>query len=386
MTEPPAPIFEVETALEGRLAIVQVTIDGKQYPFIVDTGASHVVFCTSLRHLLPDEPISTEKAWTAGGAAEFELFTAIPVSLGPIAIPQDDNIVCLDLEMARQASGKDVRGMLGINVFQDYVLQLDFDNGILRLFDRLPGVPDALGYRIPLTRNRLGYRIARFSVALDLQADFVIDTGDLSTGCLKAGLYDALLKNDQLTDHESNMGVTAAGRRTFRDGYLDMLVAGPFAHRNLRVDRGHTTRVGLMYLARYFVTLDLPNNFMYLKKGKRYDEPDRDGLSGIEMMRRAEGVVVATLKPHKAGAKAGVKVGDIITHIDGKDAADCEFFHLYCDVFTQPGRKVELTLRRGEETHQITMHLPDVADPTTQPVGKDKKKSFGISIQEMYSK
>ena len=51
---------------QGRVIILPVTIEGKDYPFVFDTGSSHVLYDTTLKPYL-GKALSVEKAATAGG-------------------------------------------------------------------------------------------------------------------------------------------------------------------------------------------------------------------------------------------------------------------------------------------------------------------------------
>ena len=73
--------------------------------------------------------------------------------------------------------------------------------------------------------------------------------------------------------------------------------------------------------------------------------------------------------------KAGLKDGDRVTKVDGKDLLGVDDF--YCRIMYSQGKPLHLTLLRGDEEHQVTVTPePDPADPQ-----KDGKWMTGITFR-----
>ena len=86
--------------------------------------------------------------------------------------------------------------------------------------------------------------------------------------------------------------------------------------------------------------------------------------------------LVGTVVPKSAAASAGIRPGDRILSVDGKDIAD--FSILQSIVFNRPGDTVDLQYKRGDQTHQVAvrLHSEDVVDPFGH---KLKRGLLGVS-------
>jgi S1-C subfamily serine protease len=78
---------------------------------------------------------------------------------------------------------------------------------------------------------------------------------------------------------------------------------------------------------------------------------------GVEMTRKAEGVVVTDATSDGSAAKAGVQKGDVVVKIDGKEvrAIDDLIRHV---AEKDAEQEVTLEVWRGTETRQVRMKLP----------------------------
>ena len=75
---------------------------------------------------------------------------------------------------------------------------------------------------------------------------------------------------------------------------------------------------------------------------------------------RIGGVIVSTVQPDSPAAHAGIKVGDVILKINGRDVNDIQ--DLRFRLATMPvGGKVKLTTVRGKETSEIEVELREAA-------------------------
>jgi putative serine protease PepD len=68
------------------------------------------------------------------------------------------------------------------------------------------------------------------------------------------------------------------------------------------------------------------------------------------------GALVGTVNPGTPAAKAGIRTGDLIVGFDGKTIRDPSGLSLAV-LGKQPGDKVEITLKRGSDTHKVTVEL-----------------------------
>lgn len=109
---------------------------------------------------------------------------------------------------------------------------------------------------------------------------------------------------------------------------------------------------------RFTLTFDYRNARMVFAPNGRIAERETYDRSGLFLTRRGGNVVVADVRPGTPGADAGVRTGDVITQIDGADAAGRELADLRSALRGAPGTVVTLGLRAkdgAERTVRLTL-------------------------------
>jgi hypothetical protein len=372
--EPPQTAIEVlerfTVAGDGDFLIVPVTLKGKQYPFLVDTGSSTVVYDISLRPLLgrrlaSDEYLGAEKKVT------LQRFEAPEAFVGKLPLPRDEAVPVFDFTPLREGCGQDLRGCLGMSFLMRYVLRIDFDAGTLSL-GRGVGPEEAQALPLhaePVTRLP--------SVDVDVcgsgpPARLVVDTGCVRTdaGAVEADFFDLLRQTGKLEETGRSLGHSLGHTGWFAQGRLARLRLGPFEHRGVALHSSQTGRLGLGFWSRYRVTLDFPGGRLYLRKGKHFDRPERINRSGLGLCRREGKTLVEAVDPQGPAARAGVKAGDAVVAVAGMQADQARLFALRCRLCAD-GTTLPLTLQRDGRVHEVTLRLgPGEPAPTARAAGK----------------
>jgi len=99
----------------------------------------------------------------------------------------------------------------------------------------------------------------------------------------------------------------------------------------------------------------------------------------------SNGAVVTQLEPDSAGAKAGLKVGDVITQIDGKKVTDAGQLQMEVGEMT-PGTKVALqVVRDGKSTSvPVTLEGMDSSNGETKVAdNSNDKPRWGVGISDI---
>jgi len=85
-----------------------------------------------------------------------------------------------------------------------------------------------------------------------------------------------------------------------------------------------------------------------------------------------QGVLILDVEEDSPAARAGLKAGDIVIKVDGKDMTSTGEFASYIRD-TEPGQTVELTLKRNKETRRISVEVaegPDASRVFIERMGK----------------
>jgi hypothetical protein len=183
--------------------------------------------------------------------------------------------------------GRRVMGILGLDCLKHYCVQLDFQADKMRFLDPETPPSDAWGTAFPLTAS-WGEISIRADFFGEHNASLRLDTGDWSDGVLNAGLFRRELREQPrtATHHQADAAVgtfehpVLFGRGSFGGG----------TYTNLALHQcppglwlGQENILGLRFLARHLVTLNLPKHTLYLQRQSAGPAP-RDQFGLVETL------------------------------------------------------------------------------------------------------
>lgn len=229
--------------------------DGQELPFVVDTGSSATVLDESLKPIL-GKPVGkiTIQHW---GIHEKKATYATPkLYLGGVRLKSGGRTILLDLKGLSQQAGRPILGVLGLDVLENYCLQVDFAASRLRFMDPAQTNKAAWGRAFPLVA--LNDKDPRPAVAGNLFGaegpHALIDTGYVTDGWLRPPAYRQW----------TNQAVAAAvGKARSPDGrFFGEVYPEVF----LLSENVESDGIGLRFLARHLVTFDFPGDTLYLER------------------------------------------------------------------------------------------------------------------------
>ncbi len=309
--------------------------DGPPEHFIFDTGASITVLDSAYaaRIGLATEGLQQGQGAGAVGSASF---AAVPKLR--VAGEDGDGVELKDVRVAVLSVNsilapyfwRDCAGILGFDFISRFVDEIDFDRGVLTLYApdmfRYAGagqaVPMTLAGHTPVVKMRLDDGI---------EGDFRVDVGSGST----VDLHTPFVQRHDLAKHTPFVEVTGGGfggTFTTRMVRMKKLELGPFSWAEPLVSLSQATagaftsedyagNIGTRILERFKVTLDYERRQMWLEPGARYARRDVMARGGVQLAREADTVRVRAVLPGSAGAKAGLREGDVVTALDGRAIA-----------------------------------------------------------------
>ena len=280
-SELPADVVMNKEAGRGGWLFVTVRLEsGEELQFLVDTGAFITVFGKSLEPKL-GKRLVLFKSESVLGKQESGIYAAPKLYLGSTPLMMTGtNILTCDLKQISSSSGHPVMGILGMDILEHYCIQLDFKAGKMRFLDSNHLRVAELGKAFPLifsseAQSRRGWVnpfIHHGSLVGGKAILLLVDTGFNQDGKMKPQLF-----RRQVRQQSGNTPAqeTASMPRSVWDGetYTNLTIRAWPVH-----DRGPNL-IGLRFLARHLVTLDLPNRMMYLKQtsvGPLVDEVEEE--------------------------------------------------------------------------------------------------------------
>ena len=263
--------------------------------------------------------------------------------------------------------------MLGHNFFSRFVVEIDYAARTINLYDPKTFQYSGSGESVPLELKDNGPSVrARLALAgrAPIEGDFRIDTGGshaliLNTPFVKAQNILQAVSKTIAAPAAGVGGVTAVrlgriqnlqlGRFTLEKPVTSFAQStkGALANPNL------TGNIGGGILRRFKIIFDYSNRRMILEPNSSFTEPFESDMSGMVLI--AEGAKLDVPKvfyitESSPASEGGLRVGDIITAIDGKPSSTLTLDNIR-EMFKQNGREYLLSITRGEQAAQIKIKL-----------------------------
>ena len=322
-------------AYRGKHVWIRASVNGgPPADFIFDTGASITVIDSAYAAKIGLASQGHQQGQGAGatGGASFSKLETLRVT----GVEGEDGIEVAGTRVAVLSVNpflapyfwRDAAGIIGFDVIDRFVDEIDYDKHVLVLHDPKTYTPDPKAAIIPMT---LANHVPVVKMTLDgkYAGDFRVDVGSSST----VDLHTPFVKANGLAEHAGRgVDVTGGGfGGTFTNEVIRMkrVALGPFSWNDPVVSLSRATQgaftsedyagnIGNRILERFKVTLDYDQRRMILVPGARYGKPDRFARAGLQLARRGETVSAMSVLAHSPAAEAGIQEGDEVLSIDGR--------------------------------------------------------------------
>jgi hypothetical protein len=351
--------------------IVPITLEGKTYRFLIDTDVAMTLFHETHRPLL-GKPKQSVEMTIRGKKQVSHIYYAPEAKMGEIELLYGGPVLCMDLTAQREALGVKIDGVIGTILLRRYVMQIDPDAGRLRFYESTFGERPEWGERVRLIGDKQGrVMLPVFLPQVEGKGDdqpnvtaLLLDTGFFETAQFATNIFEHFataqprFSKPVTTMIDDGSGALAtltmrglsfqtAGKNSRAMGYEQLVVS----------KARHGNRLGLPWIRRHIATIDFLNTCMYLKKAKGFAAPDEIDMSGLTLSGTTDGIAVTHVAAESAGAKAGLKVGDVILKVSGKRIRAAHLPSLRNLLRSKAGAKYELVFRRGKKGFKTTIQL-----------------------------
>lgn len=351
--------------------IVPITLEGKTYRFLIDTGATMTLFHETHRPLL-GKPKQSVKMKIGGKDRVSHIYYAPEAKMGEIELLYGGPVLCMDLTAQREALGVNIDGVIGAYLLRRYVMQIDPDAGRLTFYESTLGERPEWGDRVRLVGDPRGrVMLPVFLPQVEGKGTdqpnvtaLLLDTGFFETAQFATNIFDHFataqprFSKPVTTMIDDGAGVAetpvmrglsfqTAGKDSRAMAYDQLIVS--------KARRGN--RLGLPWIRRHVATIDFLNTCMYLKKAKGFAARDETDMSGLTLSGTTDGIAVTHVVADSAAAKAGLKVGDVILKVSGQRVAAAHLPSLRNLLRSKDGAKYELVFRRGKKGFKTTIQL-----------------------------
>jgi len=253
------PLETLHYRPSGKLIILDLTVNGKTHAwFCFDSGAYHSIIDPRLARELG---LKTAGEGTLGGTGKgqvsYRRVGPITVGLGRLSIPVSD---AWSTDMSGLPIAKDVRGIIGSDLLDRYVISIDPDTRVVSIFDPRTFVAPQQATALPIVVKNDRYFVrATLDVKPGVRTDnlYRIDTGSEDS-------FDDPSAALALHTHKTSLGNGFGANFEGVSGEFEAAHLGPYSWRDVWGPGGQSPAIGMEILRRFVVTFDVPHRYMYL--------------------------------------------------------------------------------------------------------------------------
>src|SRR3989344_1654138 len=352
------PSFTSEIPFEMRmgLVVVKVNINGKDYDFMVDTGAPNLV-TKELAAELNLKPKVERRTGDSQGKKEVLEFAEMPEMLiGGVHFIEMGAAIA-DLKRSNEIACLDADGFVGANLMKEAVWQFDYERKVITISDTISAfeIP-ADAYRIPFTPAASSTPLIDITYDGETDKRVTFDTG--SNGFFNGSptIRKSLQSTGKLTNSVVAYGANSSGLYGMGDGdslYLSMVSETKLGNLTVPeqvVSFGSGARtIGTKFLKHYRVIIDWSAKEIILIPTDKFVNNTYESFG---------------ISPFYNNDKLGIKLGDRILEVNGNDMRVFTK-DMWCDVINnglvpESDEMVTLLIDRDGEDLKVQLNKKDL--------------------------
>jgi predicted aspartyl protease len=368
----PGAAVSIPVELTSNLVLVRASVSGSESAwFIVDTGAGASVVNAEWAERIGLEAEGEVEVSASGGSVDASQVTGADLMIAGVEL-HDVTLLAIPLSGLESGVGRSLGGIIGWDLFDRYVVEIDYRARALRLHG-----PDSYRYEGPGASLPIAIEDNTPFVSATLvgpggqtiPSKLLIDTGNTGTITLNT----PFVRRHRLVETSERViplvaSAILAGNAQRYVGRVEELHLGSFRFPELLAilaqdeegDFAEARNDGLIggdLLRRFRLVVDYPHRRLILEPGEgigRSTEFDMSGMSLGTAAPNFQTFRVRLVIPGSPAEDAGVEPGDLLLTIDGRRAAEYGLDEIR-QMFRKPGERYALTLQRGESTVEVTL-------------------------------
>lgn len=365
--------LRIPFTLSGNIIFLQAKVNNSTPRwFFLDSGFGGTVLDTDFARSLGLKAEGKVDIQGTGGTSEGGFIKGVSVDLPGVQLRNRTCIVS-PLAPLKSRTGKELGGILGSDFMDRFVVEIDYQQQVLNLYE-----PEAYEYKgsakpIPIAisgNTPVAHATINVAGRGPVEGDFLIDTG--SDGALN--LYrpfvesQKLLGPNQKTVQTISFGVAKESKNLVTR--LEGLQLGEFNLKDVTASTfldeegaGASTDIaggiGTEVLRRFKVIFDLPEQVMVLEPNGRFNESFEEDMSGLVLDAagpKSRALKVVYVINDSPAARAGLRTGDWLTAIDGKPVSAYTLEQVY-RLFKRAGQEYTLSVKRDRRASKARIKL-----------------------------
>jgi len=275
--------------------------------------------------------------------------------------------------------GIPVHGVIGFNLFKDYVVKIDYARKIIYLYQ-----PERFNMKRALRKSETVSLELTASKPL-MKATVTIENNKIVPVKLMVdlGFSDAVwlspVSDNRLqppgNSIETFLGRGMAGNLYGKKGRIQAIrigkteFAGPIAsfpdtsHIGGTLGKERNGSVGGEILRRFIVVIDYQNQRMLLQPGRHIHEPFNDNMSGIDIVNPMPGLPyykIINVREGSPGDLAGLLPNDVIVYINHTAAKDISLSEINQLLMSRENRNIKMLVKRDGKLIRADFRLQKV--------------------------
>ena len=354
--------------------LLEVRVNGKPGWFILDSANHGITLDFEFARRAGVE-IQQGYIASGGGSDSIEAGRAsnVAIELSGIVL-SNSSVTAIMLKPMEPALGRSFDGILGSDLFTRYVVEVDYSNKVIRLYDSATYRSGGKGEVIRLEVDQDSLPFIRVGVTMPekqvAEGKFLIDSAAAFVAVLLKSFTESHnLISPSLRTYE-DAGLSTGGGISFLATRAEQVKVGSFALSNPVIlisqdrkgsmsQRNYDGLIGGDFLRRFKVVFDYGHQQMVLEPNASLNDPVDDDCSGLRM--RAEGNDFRTIKvtriiKNSPAADAKLQRGDILTSINGQPAGRLTLEKVR-EMLKDCGKEYELEVARGNQLRRVRLGL-----------------------------
>ena len=366
------PLTSIPIEMYGDHIFIKLKVNNsRDLDFIFDTGDGLTVLNIQTARELSMERGSESTTASAEGTISGKLLKHQKIEINNIEIT-NLKIYETSLLHLERSIGRNIDGIIGYDILQNYVVELNFSEMTLNLHSSMSSVTNR-GKEFPINLTSYIPHLsgsATLSNGDKISGEFFIDTGAKTTVDFNTHFVDSKGLIDKVGDSYIYL-VSGLGDKEYEHhrGRVTQFSVGSFAFDNVPVGlsrspsgiQNHKKVAGIIgsgILRKFDLVFDYKNKKMYWGKSKNFGAAFPVNASGLELQldKTKSKVLVHKVFEGGAGQNAGIKLDDEIISVNGKTASEMGLAELR-KAFSQDGAQVKLVISRGGATQNVDLTL-----------------------------
>ena len=362
--------IEIPFESHNNLIVIPVILNHRMpLRFVVDTGVRTSILTdrtfSDILNISYDRKIPLVGA---DGDREIVAYVANGISLKlPGVVGQGQALLVLeeDYLQLKNYLGTDVHGILGYELFSRFVVEIDYDDQVLRLFEPYSYKPRKGRKSLPLTVEDTKPYVFT-SITLEdgtvIDAKFMLDTGashsllldmeshpdlKLPTNILRTSLGRGL--GGTISGHIGRLKLATFGKYEFDDVIASWPDLGSFSGILRRTGRQGTLGGGI--LSRFTVVFDYFNGNLYYRKNSNFRNRFEYNMSGLELKvvgQKLDRYEISDIREGSPAAQVDLQIGDEIILINGHPTRELRLGEINNFFRLKDGKKINLQILRHD--------------------------------------